>query len=74
MRTFFSEDHRLHFPQAELSGGEFVIPYERLSRVEYAFNRLRERGLTDIGAPDPVNMKPVKTILDAGYLQFLETA
>ncbi len=74
MRTFFSEDHRLHFPQAELSGGEFVTPYERPSRVEYVFNRLRERGLTDIVNPDPVDMKSVKAILDAGYLHFLETA
>lgn len=74
MRTFFSEDHRLHFPQAELSGGEFVTPYERPSRVEYVYNRLRERGLTDIHAPAPANLKPARKLLDAGYLGFLETA
>ena len=34
MKVFFSEDHRLHFPQAELSGGQFVTPFERPSRVE----------------------------------------
>lgn len=74
MRTFHSDDHRLHFPQAELSGGQFVTPFERPSRVEYVLNRLRERKLTDIHAPDAVDMKPVEALLDPGYLIFLETA
>jgi len=29
MKTVFSDDHRLHFPQGELHGGEFVTPFER---------------------------------------------
>lgn len=74
MRTVFSEDHRLHFPQAELSGGELVTPYERPSRVEYVLNRLREQKLTDLVTPDPVDMAPVRALLDPGYLTFLETA
>lgn len=74
MRTFYSEDHRLHFPQAELSGGQFVTPFERPSRVEYVLGRLRERGLSDIVAPDAVDMAPVRALLDPGYLTFLETA
>ena len=74
MRIFHSEDHRLHFPQAELSGGEFVTPFERPSRVEYVLNRLRERKLTDILAPDAVDLAPVRALLDPGYLTFLETA
>ncbi|TMM51183.1 histone deacetylase family protein [Sulfitobacter sabulilitoris] len=74
MKTFFSEDHRLHFPQAELSGGEFVTPFERPSRVEYIRNRLISRGLGAIEDPGPVDMDPVQTLLDPGYLRFLETA
>ncbi len=74
MRTFYSEDHRLHFPQAELSGGQFVTPYERPSRVEYVLNRLHERKLADIVAPDTVDMAPIQALLDPGYLSFLETA
>ncbi|WP_417807570.1 histone deacetylase family protein [Thioclava sp.] len=74
MRIFYSENHRLHFPQAELSGGELVTPYERPSRVEYVLNRLKERGFGDIVAPDAVDMAPVRSLLDPGYLQFLETA
>lgn len=74
MRVYHSEDHRLHFPQAELSGGQFVTPFERPSRVEYVLNRLRERKLTDIAAPDVVDMAPVQALLDPGYLGFLQTA
>lgn len=74
MRIFHSDDHRLHFPQAELSGGEFVTPFERPSRVEYVLNRLRARVLTDIAAPDAVDMAPVQALLDLGYLAFLQTA
>ncbi len=74
MKTFFSEDHRLHFPQGELSGGELVTPFERPSRVEYVLRRLRERGLTDIADPGPVDMGPVRGLMDADFLAFLETA
>ncbi len=74
MQTFFSENHRLHFPQAELSGGEFVTPYERPSRVEYVLQRLKERGFPGVTDPGPVVMGPVARLLDAGFLSFLETA
>lgn len=74
MRIVYSEDHRLHFPQAELSGGQFVTPFERPSRVEYVLSRLKEQRLTDIVAPQAVDMAPIRQLLDAGYLSFLETA
>jgi acetoin utilization deacetylase AcuC-like enzyme len=74
MRTFFSENHRLHFPQAELSGGEFVTPFERPSRVEYILSRLRDRGFAAVTDPGPVDMVPVRRLLDPGFLEFLETA
>lgn len=74
MRTFFSEDHRLHFPQAELSGGQFVTPYERPSRVERVLERLRERRVGEIADPGPADMGPARRLLDPGFLGFLETA
>ncbi len=74
MRTWFSEDHRRHFAQAELSGGEFVTPYERPARVEYVRARLIERGLSDIRDPGPADMAPIAAIHDAGYLRFLASA
>jgi len=74
MKTFFSENHRLHFPQAELSGGQFVTPFERPSRVEYVLARLKERHFSAAIDPGPVNMEAVRQIKDAGFLTFLENA
>lgn len=74
MQTFFSEDHRLHFPQAELSGGQFVTPHERPSRVEHVLTRLRERGFPAVQDPGPMDRGAVARLLDPGFLGFLETA
>ena len=74
MKFTCSEDHRLHFPQAELHGGEFVTPFERPSRVEYILNRLRSVGMTDLIAPDAFDPAPVAAIHDADFLEFLATA
>ncbi|MGZ9811744.1 histone deacetylase family protein [Pseudoroseicyclus sp. H15] len=74
MKTFFSEDHRKHFPQAELSGGQFVTPFERPSRVEYVLAELKARGMGDIVAPGAADMAPIEAICDAGYLAFLQSA
>lgn len=74
MKVFFSEDHRLHFPQAELAGGQFVTPFERPSRVEYILRRLRERGFAAPLDPGPCDMAPVRALMDAGFLDFLAAA
>lgn len=74
MRTFFSESHRLHFPQAELHGGQLVTPFECPARVEYVLRRLGERGMKDIVAPAALDMEPVRRLHDAGFLDFLATS
>jgi acetoin utilization deacetylase AcuC-like enzyme len=74
MRIFFSEEHRRHFPQAELHGGQFVTPFERPSRVEFVLARLKDRGFDDIVAPGDFDPSPVAKVHDAGYLKFLATA
>lgn len=74
MKIVYSEDHRQHFPQGELSGGEFVTPYERPSRVEYILRELKKRKMTNISAPGVLDMKPVKRVHGADLLHFLEHA
>jgi acetoin utilization deacetylase AcuC-like enzyme len=74
LKVWFSEDHRKHFPQAELSGGEFVTPYERPSRVEYVLARLKERGFSDITAPGSPDMAAIRAMCAPDYLTFLENA
>jgi len=74
MRTVFSEDHRLHFPQGELYGGELVTPFERPSRIEYVLRRLKDVGMPAPEAPGEVDMALISAVHDAGYLNFLENA
>ena len=51
MKIVYTDDHRLHFPQGELFGGEFVTPFERPSRVEYILRELKKRKMTDFVSP-----------------------
>jgi len=74
MQTFFSESHRLHFPQGELAGGELVTPYERPSRVEFVLNRLKERHFSAVIAPDAADFTAINRLHDLDYLKFLEHA
>ncbi len=74
MKVVFSEDHRLHFAQAEISGGEFVTPFERPSRMEYILRELKKRKMDDIIAPKPLDMKVVAKVHDKGFLKFLQNA
>lgn len=74
MKIVYSEDHRRHFPQGELYGGELVTPFERPSRMEYILRELKQRKMTDIVGPQPLNMRKVRRIHGPGFLRFLETA
>ena len=74
MKVVFSEDHRKHFPQGELCGGELVTPFERPSRMEYILRELKARKLDDIMPPAKPRMRPIERIHDKGYIRFLKTA
>ena len=74
MKVVYSENHRLHFPQGELYGGEFVTPFERPSRIEYILRELKQRKMADLMEPEKLDMRPVRKVHDKGFLDFLETA
>ena len=74
MKVVYSEDHRLHFPQGELYGGEFVTPFERPSRVEYILRELKRRKMDDLMAPGKLDMKSVRKVHEREFLDFLEYA
>lgn len=71
MKIIFSEDHRKHFAQGELAGGEFVTPFERPSRMEYILRELEARKYRDITPPKTLDMKTVKKVHDGDFLDFL---
>ncbi|MCA8968962.1 MAG: histone deacetylase family protein [Planctomycetes bacterium] len=74
MQTYFSADHALHAPSFELHGGAMVEPFEKPSRIDSILERLASRGFDAPRAPGDLDMAPVRTVHDAGYLRFLETA
>ena len=74
MKIVHSDEHRAHFPQGEIYGGEFVTPFERPSRVEYILRELKKRKMTDIVAPGRLDMGAVRKVHDKGFLEFLEKA
>ncbi|MGB1310206.1 MAG: hypothetical protein ACPG47_03300, partial [Leucothrix sp.] len=74
MQTFLSESHRLHFPKAELDGGQLVTPYERPSRVEYIVQRLQERQFSEVIAPAEIDFTPIRRLHAPDFLDFLEHA
>ena len=74
MKVVFTDDHRLHFAQGEISGGEFVTPFERPSRMEYILRELKKRKMDNIVPPKPLDMEAVARVHDKGFLKFLETA
>jgi acetoin utilization deacetylase AcuC-like enzyme len=74
MKIVYSENHRAHFAQGEIFGGEFVTPFERPSRMEYILRELKRRKMTDLVEPKPLDMKAVARVHDKGFLKFLETA
>jgi acetoin utilization deacetylase AcuC-like enzyme len=73
MKIIYTDDHRLHFAQGEIFGGELVTPFERPSRIEYILRELRLRKMTDIMAPAKLDMRPVRKVHDKGFLAFLES-
>ena len=74
MKIVYTDEHRMHFPQGEVYGGELVTPFERPSRVEYILRELKSRKMTDFVAPAKLNMQTVKKVHDSGLLEFLENA
>ena len=74
MKIVSSEEHRSHAPVGELYGGELVVPFERPERWDIIVARLKEVGLDDFTAPDPIDMGTVGKIHDTSFLHFLETA
>ncbi len=74
MKIVYSDDHRAHFPQGEVYGGELVTPFERPSRMEYILRELKARKMNDFVAPGKLNMQTVRWVHDKGFLEFLEQA
>lgn len=74
MKTIASNEHSLHFPKGELSGGELVRPYECPERWDYIVKALADSGYSAPQEPNPLDWTAVNKVHGADYLRFLEHA
>jgi acetoin utilization deacetylase AcuC-like enzyme len=74
MKIIYSDEHRAHFAQGEIAGGELVTPFERPSRMDYILRELRARKMANLVAPQALDIRAVRKVHDRGFLEFLENA
>ncbi len=74
MRYVRSDDHRHHFPNGELYGGELIRPFECPERWEYIVAALDDAGLVDVVDPLPLDHERMATVHTPRYLEFLASA
>lgn len=74
MDIIYSPDHVLHHAAGELSGGQFVPPFECPERVAFILERAAKVALGKVVAPEEFGMDPVLRVHDPGLVDFLGTA
>ena len=74
MKTFATTTHQLHFPEGELSGGQFVRPFECPERWQHVVDALASRGFSPPEAPQQMPDDLLEQIHDKDYLGFMENA
>lgn len=74
MKTYASQDHQLHFPDGELSGGELVRPFECPERWLHIVDALDAEDFSAPEAPSPVPATLLSKVHDENFLNFLESA
>ena len=77
LTTIRTEQHRQHFPEGELYGGQLVRPFECPERWDYITERLIQQGHTDMHDPsvdDASTLGIAAQIHTSAYLTFLQQA
>ena len=73
MKTIYTDRHKLRDAKTELFGGELVAPFECPVRAEFILDRLRERGLGEVLAPQSFGLDPILAVHDSDYVAFLQS-
>ena len=74
MLTVYSEDHRLHAGQHELTFGEFMPCFEKPARAQMVLERVRAVGLGAVVPPEDFGPAPLARVHSESFLRFLESA
>lgn len=72
MKIAYSDHHRLHAPEHELTRAGRIPYTESPDRAEAILRTLTDRGLADVIAPREYPLEMLLAVHDAGYLHYLE--
>lgn len=72
--TVCSEEHKLHFPDGELAGGQLVRPYECPERWDYIRTALINSNHQHFLEPEAVTVDTIAEIHSREFLDFLQSA
>lgn len=74
MLYVYTEDHKFQDGSAELIDGQIHPPVEKPERAELIRTAVRDAGLGEETAPEPVDRAVLEKVHAPAYLEFLETA
>lgn len=74
METIYTSKHELRNAKTELSGGELIAPHERPSRAHFILDQVLKTKLGPINEPEDFGLKPIASVHDANFLEFLQNA
>ncbi|MBA1288010.1 histone deacetylase family protein [Pseudomonas japonica] len=74
MRTYYSDDHRLHHGRCELIDGKLMPCFEMPSRADHVLARVQHQQLGEVLPPEDFGMAPLQRIHSEAYLAFFKGA
>ena len=74
MRTFYSDDHRLHHANAELNNGQLMPCFENPSHADMVLEQVKRTGLGPICEPQDFGLAPIKRIHSPEFVDFIQHA
>lgn len=74
MLTIYSDDHHLHHGRCELIDGQLMPCFEMPSRADHVLQRVKDRQLGEIQAPEDFGLTPIQNVHTPDYLAFFKGA
>ena len=74
MLTIYSDDHHLHHGRCELMDGQLMPCFEMPSRADHVLQRVKDRELGPVQAPEDFGLAPLQRIHSRDYLDFFKGA
>jgi acetoin utilization deacetylase AcuC-like enzyme len=74
MLTIYSDDHHLHHGRCELMDGQLMPCFEMPSRADHVLQRVKDRELGPVQAPQDFGLAPLQRIHSRDYLEFFKGA